>query len=73
MQTIISIQQVYINAVLKANPKYRALARGKAAARLKRQASDMGFDFAHVQNICNDARDMADLELIARADQSRSR
>lgn len=65
-QTLIGVQDAYIKTVLKAKLKTRAMVRGAARARMTRALGALGFNFNQVQDAANDAREMADLELLCR-------
>jgi hypothetical protein len=64
--TLIELQDRYIQSVLETQPRYRAIVRGTAAGRLRRGLVALGFNWNQIQHALDDARDMADLELLAR-------
>lgn len=63
--TLTQIQDAYIAAVTAAPPRTRAMVRGKAAKRAFRVLTAWGFEREQAWQVIDDARDVADLTLLA--------
>jgi hypothetical protein len=65
--TLIQIQRRYIDAVNGAKPRTRALVRGAARERALRDLRQWGFSLDQAYAIIDEAKAVAELELLAEA------